>query len=118
MSWLAGKKVAITGQMASMTRGNAIALILAHGGEFVPAVNLHTSVLLLGQKGWPLRKDGHLTQQLRAAEQMRRDGLMIDIVPEEEMLRRIGQNAEGIHRLYTLAQLVELLRVPRARARA
>lgn len=112
MDLLKGKQVAITGKLAAMTRREAIALIAACGGEFVPAVSPATNVLLVGQGCWPLRKDGRIPRRLQKARQ-----LQIAIVNEDELLAQLGRS-DGVHRLYTLAQLLDLVNVPRPRVRA
>jgi tetratricopeptide (TPR) repeat protein len=118
--FLHGKRVAFTGKLACMTRAEAVQLVRAQGGEFVPAVTRHTSLVVVGSEGWPLQKDGRLTRKLLQARRLRHYGYPITILPEEEMLCQVGLQAqcEGIHQLYTTAQLCQILRIPRDRLRA
>src|SRR5262245_18858298 len=103
-----------------MTRAEATDLIRAHGGEFVASVNRRTCFLVVGQESWPLQKDGRLTRRLRQAHELQHAGSSLTILAEDELLNRLGAHlgADGVQRRYTLAQLVELLDVPRTRVRA
>src|SRR5262249_19211631 len=58
---LQGKRVAFTGRLASMTRAEAADLVRAHGGRFTTTLNRFTSLLVVGQDGWPFEKDGRLS---------------------------------------------------------
>jgi hypothetical protein len=111
---LKGKQVAITGRLASMTRTEAAQLIRAHGGSFASTVSQRTSILIVGQDGWPLQKDGRLTEKLRKAHLFQRSGIAIDVLSEDELLTRIGfkEHTEGVRRLYSTAQLSRLLKIP------
>jgi tetratricopeptide (TPR) repeat protein len=118
--FLRGKRVAFTGKLASMTRAEAIQLVRAQRGEFVRSVTRHTSLVVVGSEGWPLQKDGRLTHKLLQARRLRHYGYPIAVLPEEEMLCQVGLQAQyqGIHQLYTTAQLCQILRIPRDRLRA
>ena len=120
MSILEGKRVAFTGQLASMTRPEAADLVRAQGGTFVTSVTRTTSHLIVGQDGWPLRKDGSLSDKLQTAQKLQAAGVSIAILTEEELLERLGMEGadSGIHTRFTLAQLVRILKVPRNRLRA
>jgi tetratricopeptide (TPR) repeat protein len=118
-TWLAGKQVAFTGRLASMTRAEAAKLVEAHGGTFVTVVSRHTSFLVVGQEGLPLTKDGALSNKLQKARNL--DGAAdICILSEEEFFDRLGvaERSGGVHRLFSTAQLCRLLRVPRDRLRS
>jgi tetratricopeptide (TPR) repeat protein len=120
MNALAGKRVAFTGQLASMTRPEAADLVRAHGGTFVTSVNRKTSLLVVGQEGWPLRKDGGLSEKLERARHLQAAGCSVAVITEEELLERLGLEGagNGIHKRFSLAQLGRLLHVPRDRLRA
>jgi tetratricopeptide (TPR) repeat protein len=102
-----------------MTTHEAAALVQTYGGTFVPSVNRRTSLLVVGQEGWPLRKDGRLTQKLRKARLLQRQTPLV-ILTEEALLSRLGlaSRSDGIRRLYTLAELTRILRVRRDCLRA
>jgi tetratricopeptide (TPR) repeat protein len=118
--FLRGKRVAFTGKLASMTRAEAVQLVRSQGGEFVPAITRHTSFVIVGSEGWPLQKDGRLTRKLLQARRLRHYGYAVAVLPEEEMLCQLGLQAQsqGIHQLYTTAQLCRILHIPRDRLRA
>jgi tetratricopeptide (TPR) repeat protein len=116
---LGGKRVAFTGRLASLTRAEAVKLVEAYGGRFVHEVNRRTSLLIVGQEGWPLQKDGRLTHKLERAQALQRTGCSIAILQEQDWLAQIGLEPVGadIQRLYTTAQLAQLLKIPRDRLR-
>jgi cytochrome c-type biogenesis protein CcmH/NrfG len=112
---LQGKRIAFTGKLASLSRSSAAALVRAHGGEFAPLVTEHTSMLVVGQEGWPLRKDGRLTRKLEKAKALRQKR-RLEILTEAELLRRLGLE-QGFQKL-TTAQVSEALRIPGKRVRS
>src|SRR5262249_29798611 len=115
---LRGKRVAFTGRLACMTRAEAARLVRAHGGAFSRMVTERTSVLVVGQEGWPLQKDGRLTAKLLKAQNLRRVGHSIQILQEQDFLSRLGlDSTDGIRRLYTNSQLTKLLGLSRERLR-
>ena len=65
--WLQGKRVAVTGRLLSMTHAGFAQLVAERGGEFVPLPNRRTSLLVIGQDGWPLEPNGRQTKSLRMA---------------------------------------------------
>jgi tetratricopeptide (TPR) repeat protein len=113
------KQVAFTGRLASMTRAKAAELVRAHGGSFVATVSQRTSFLVVGQDGWPLQQDGRLTDKLRKARSLQRAGSPITVLPEGELLSRLGlePRAEEVRQHYSTAQLSRLLKIPGDRLR-
>src|SRR5258707_322709 len=69
---LAGQKVAFTGKLASLTLAEAKELLRACGAEWVPTVTAQTALLVVGQDGLPLRRDGRLTRNLQMARRLQR----------------------------------------------
>ena len=116
---LKGKRVAFTGKLASMTRAKAKALVRGHGGIFASSLSRRTSVLVIGQDGWPLQKDGRLTSKLRRAHAFARAGQRIVVLSEEEFLILLGleSHAEEVRRVYSTAELSSLLKIPGDRVR-
>jgi tetratricopeptide (TPR) repeat protein len=107
---LRGKRVAFTGRLACLTRAEAARLVRVHGGIFKTTVNEQTSVLVVGQEGWPLQKNGRLTRKLQEVQKLQQSGLAVEILQEQEFLRRLGlERSEEIHRLYTTSQIARLL---------
>lgn len=115
---LRGQQVAFTGRMATMTRSEAAALVASFGGQFSPLVTRNTAYLVVGQEGLPLTKRGGLTNKLRKARQLGAGRPMI--LGEQEFFDRLGLSTASadVHRLYSMAQLCRLLRLPRDRLRA
>jgi tetratricopeptide (TPR) repeat protein len=118
-AWLKSKRVAFTGRLASMTRAEGVALIRKHGGYPVSKVTRLTSLLVVGQDGWPLQKDGRLTTKLRTARSLQRVGCKLAVIGEEELLGRLDSESliDGVRRLYGTAQLSSLLKIPGDRLR-
>jgi tetratricopeptide (TPR) repeat protein len=117
---LAGQRVAITGRLASMTHVEMAELISACGGEYAAVPNRSTTLLVVGQDGWPLHEDGRPTQNLEKARRLRAGGGPIEMVTEGDFLDRLGlaEQQAAIHRRYTVAQLSRILGIPGARLRA
>src|SRR5207249_907441 len=76
--------------------------------------------LVVGQDGWPLRRDGRLSKNLLKAQSLQRDGHAIAILSEDEFLTKLGLDSgtSGISRLYSTAELTRILKVQRDRLRA
>ncbi|HVW02508.1 MAG TPA: tetratricopeptide repeat protein [Planctomycetaceae bacterium] len=119
-SKLAGAIVVFTGRLAAMTRVEAVDLVQAHGGVFARAVSSHTRILVVGEEGWPLKRDGRLTRKLSLARSLQHRGRSIEILREAEFFDRLGVGAreEDVSRHYTLAQLTRILGIRRDRLRA
>jgi tetratricopeptide (TPR) repeat protein len=117
---LAGERVAFTGRLACLTRAEAADLVGRYGGECVAAVNRRTTLLVVGQDGWPLRSDGRVTSKLEAARHTRRAGCPLAVISEEELLARVGMvdRSQAVFRRYTAAQLTQLLGIRGDRVRA
>ena len=117
---LDGKRIVFTGRLASMPRFDAAALVRVHGGRCETAVTGKTSILVVGQEGWPLRRDGAISSKLKNAKKRQALGQSLVIQTEEEWLNALGlhEQSEGIHRRFTPAQLGRLLKLPRQRLAA
>lgn len=112
--WLRGKRVSVTGRLVSMTHADFAELVVAHGGEFVPLPNRGTSVLVIGQVGWPLEPDGRQTTSLVRARRFRAYGYPIELLNEEEFYGRLelADPKNAIHRRCTIHQLSRALKLP------
>jgi tetratricopeptide (TPR) repeat protein len=66
--------VAFTGRFASMKREEAFALVRRHGGTPRRGVTRKTTVLVVGELGWPLLPDGQPSKSLSLAKSF---GVMI-----------------------------------------
>jgi tetratricopeptide (TPR) repeat protein len=117
---LAGETVTFTGRLVSLTKAQAIELVLQGGGECVQSVTKLTTLLVIGQEGWPLKRDGRLTRKLRRARTLIDSGLPLTVLTEEDWLRRLNlqPQLDQVSRLFSLAELNGMLGVPPDRLRA
>ena len=111
---LAGETLALTGTLASMTHEQAAEIIEQHGGNFTQHVSRHTTLLVIGEEGWPLEDDGKPSVKLQHAESLIREGFEIRIVGESDWLSMMGLYTDDpeVKRLYTPAMLSKLLNLP------
>jgi tetratricopeptide (TPR) repeat protein len=112
---LHGERVAFAGKLASMTLAEAATLVRKQGGEWVRSVTARTSMLVVGQDGWPLQSDGRLTYNLREARRRQRIE-PIEILSEADWLGRLGSTLPTTAVLST-PQLSQVLRIPGKRIR-
>lgn len=117
---LSGRRVAITGRLASMTHREVGELIAELGGTVVQMPTRNTQFVVVGQEGLPLGNDGAPTACLVRARQLKAIGYPIEIVNEEAFLSQLGlvNHESQVHRRYTIVQLSRILGVPRDRIRA
>lgn len=110
---LQGEKIAFTGTLASMTHRQAMDLAEQHGGQTSQHVGHQTTLLVVGEEGWPLEDDGRISVKLLQARQLHDKGAPIRIVSESEWLTLL--NVEPRERqqlqLYTPAMLSQLLKI-------
>ncbi len=111
---LQGERVTFTGTLGSMTHAEAAALVVQHGGEATEHVSRQTTMLVVGEEGWPLEEDGQPSVKLRQVTEWNDDGADIRVVNEADFLHLIGlsERRDEIRRLYTPAMLSRLLDVP------
>ncbi len=117
---LAGQCIAFTGRLASMSRRVAVETVERNGGSVTPTVNQQTTLLVIGREGWPLKPDGRLTRKLQRARRLQQKKHAIEVVPEERFLRLVELQPleEQVRRMYTTAELTDLLDVPRSQIEA
>jgi DNA-binding transcriptional MerR regulator len=110
---LAGERVSFTGTLASMTHAQAAEVVRQHGGEATEHVSRQTTMLVVGEEGWPLEEDGSPSVKLRDVEQWNKAGEQIRIVEEADFLHLVGlsETRDEVRRLYTPATLSTLLDV-------
>lgn len=110
---LAGQRVALTGTFASMTQTQADELVRENGGDTTDRVSGQTTLLIVGEEGWPLDADGHPSVDFQKAETLRVNGTPIRIITETDFLRMMNlSESDTSGRLYTPAMLTRLLEVP------
>ncbi|WP_437228637.1 tetratricopeptide repeat protein [Planctomicrobium sp. SH661] len=110
---LQGERVAFTGTLASMTHAQAAELVALHGGTATDHVSRQTTILVIGEEGWPLEDNGQPSVKLQQAERWRQSGSEIELLNESNWLSLLGLNdhREEVHRLYTPAMLSSILRI-------
>ncbi len=108
---LEGEHVSLTGTLASMTHEAAYKLVEEHGGTSMHHVSKVTTLLVIGEEGWPLDPDGNPSQKLLHTQELQGDGIDIRILKESDWLNALGLNdqQQDVHRLYTPAMLSQLL---------
>jgi tetratricopeptide (TPR) repeat protein len=111
---LTGEKVSFTGTLASMTHQQAHELVEQHGGTATHSVSRQTTMLVVGEEGWPLEADGHPSIKLQQVTQWQEEGVAVRIVSESDWLRVVGLDGrrQEVHSLYTPAMLCQSLNVP------
>ncbi len=111
---LQSEHVAFTGTLASMTHRQAQTLAEEHGGTAMQHISRQTTMLVIGEEGWPLDPDGQPSQKLQQTQDLRAQGYDIKLVKESDWLALLdlGEQGEQIRRLYTPAMLSKLLGVP------
>jgi DNA-binding transcriptional MerR regulator len=112
-----GGNVLLIGQPATMTREAFAELIASHGGAFrtgAASTSTRHALVVVGQREWPLTKDGRLPDHLRALiARGRTERVWSLVVPEDQFLSALGkpEYVEAVHRLYTTSTLTEVLGV-------
>lgn len=87
---LFGRRVAFTGGLASLTRAEAAARVLAVGGEPQATVNKHTNFLVIGaENGYAIDPHTAATAKFAKAEALRAKGSEIEILDEITFLRML-----------------------------
>jgi tetratricopeptide (TPR) repeat protein len=111
---LTGEKVSFTGTLASMTHQQAHELVEQNGGTATHSVSRQTTMLVVGEEGWPLEADGHPSIKLQQVTQWQSEGVVVRVVSESDWLRLMGLDGrrQEIHSLYTPAMLSQSLNMP------
>lgn len=109
---LAGERVAFTGTLASMTHRQAAELVEQHGGTPVQGVSQQTTLLVIGEEGWPLEPDGQPSLKLQQAQAIQERGSNLRLLSESEWLSALGLASRSkSQQLYTPAMLSQVLSV-------
>jgi DNA-binding transcriptional MerR regulator len=110
---LAGEHVSFTGTLASMTHKEAYSRVVECGGTAAEHISRHSTMLVIGEEGWPLEADGKPSVKLLHAETFNAGGLDIRIVNESEWLGFVGLDGwrGELHRRCTPAMLSQMLNV-------
>lgn len=110
---LQGERLAFTGTLASMTHSAAAGLVAEHGGVATEHVSRQTTMLIVGEEGWPLEDNGQPSIKLQQALRFQQAGQELRIVNESDFLSLLGltEHRDEVHRLYTPAMLSSVLKV-------
>lgn len=110
---LQGERISFTGTLASMTHRQAMDLAEQHGGATTHSASKQTTMLVVGEEGWPLETDGKPSVKLQQVTEWRQQGTDIKVVPESEWLHLLGleERRRDVHRLLTPAMLSQSLNV-------
>ena len=107
---LAGERVTFTGTLASMTHSQAGELVVEHGGEATSHVSRLTTLLVIGEEGWPLEEHGQPSLKLVQARGLMEAGQALRLLRESEFLRLLGLDpGEAQQELHTPAMLQQSL---------
>lgn len=111
---LQGERLAFTGTLASMTHRQAQQLAEAHSGTATPHISRQTTILVVGEEGWPLEADGTPSVKLQHVQRLCEEGLAIRVLSESDWLTCLGlhDKLQDVRRHYTPAMLSQLLNVP------
>jgi tetratricopeptide (TPR) repeat protein len=114
---LDGQKVAFTGKLATMARADAIRLVRELGGAWSQTVGRETTMLVIGQEGWPLQANGRLSRKLQRAKSLA-SSQPLAILGERAFFERVGVDPpSGQLRNFSTARLGQLLNIPGHRIR-
>lgn len=110
---LQGERIAFTGTLASMTHRQGFELAERNGGVATADVSRQTTMLVVGEEGWPLEADGKPSLKWQHANEFREQGVPLRILSESEWLNLLGlyDQKPDVERLHTPAMLSELLDV-------
>jgi tetratricopeptide (TPR) repeat protein len=110
---LKNARVAFTGKLASMTRQEAVRIVLAAGGKTTDSISRSTSTLVVGMCGWPLLPDGQISDKLRRAEKLVRNGYEIRIVSELVFLQlaELAERQCELWKAYSKTEVCRLLNI-------
>jgi tetratricopeptide (TPR) repeat protein len=111
---LQGRRVALVGKLAGMSKRDAGQLLRDHGAVLAQRPDAAVHLIVLGEAGSPLAA-GIDPEELFDAETRRSaEQGSLEVITETQLWERLGllDVRQDIHRLYTPAMLAELLRVP------
>ncbi|GAB4149369.1 MAG: tetratricopeptide repeat protein [Planctomycetaceae bacterium] len=97
-----------------MTHREAMEIVRQFGGIGTAHVSRKTTLLVVGEEGWPLEPDGQPSQKLLQVNEWRAEGSECRVIRESEWLFLIGleERRRNIHGEHTPAMLSQLLNVP------
>lgn len=111
---LAGKRIALVGRLAGMSRRQAAQLIRSRGASLAEKPDPSVDLIVLGEADWPLGQSGNLDQVLDGPTRQAVARGAVSLVGETELWQQLGlvEQEHDARRLYTPAMLAELVGVP------
>jgi tetratricopeptide (TPR) repeat protein len=119
-SALAGKEIALSGRLFSMSRTQAVQRILQAGGRPVREPGPSTAILVAGSALGHLTAEGMVDRNLARFRQLKQQNAPILLLNEPEFLRLLGaeEELEDFSRLYTAEQVSSIAGAPLAEVRS
>jgi len=111
---LDGRRVALAGKLAGMTRRQAEELVRQHGGSIVARVDADTELVIVGDESPDGKSLAAAKASLGDAARLAWQAGRLQILRESELWARLGlvDAGQDVKRLYTPVMLAELVRVP------
>lgn len=111
---LQGKRVALVGRLASMSRRQAAQVLRGHGAVVVEQPDRSVHLVVVGERELPLSEGGDIDDLLDGPIRQVIDQGTLEVITETELWQRLGvvDAQQDIRRLYTPAMLADLLGVP------
>jgi tetratricopeptide (TPR) repeat protein len=113
---LHGKVVTFVGKLASMSRRDAAQLVREHGGATAEKPGPGVQVVVVGEQDLPLPGGAAQEEPFDAPTLAALERGDLEVVAESRFWQQLGlvEAQHEVHRLYTPAELAELLSVPLA----
>jgi tetratricopeptide (TPR) repeat protein len=93
-----------------MTHSQAGEVVVEHGGEATSHVSWQTTLLVIGEEGWPLEEDGQPSVKLVQTRELMQAGQPLRLLGESDFLKLLGLEETGNRQeLHTPAMLQQSL---------
>jgi tetratricopeptide (TPR) repeat protein len=110
---LAGRRLAIVGKLASMSKRDAAQLLRRHGASLAEQPDPSVDLIVVGEDGLPLAEIDGLDDLVDGPTRRAIDEGRAEVLTETRLWQRLGlvEAEHDVQRLYTPAMLAELLGV-------
>jgi NAD-dependent DNA ligase len=88
---LSGQAFVFTGTLVAMGRKEAQKLVQQQGGQVPASVTSTTTYLVLGDADYADFEAGRVSSKLKSAQKLIASGSALQIIPEREFLKLVGQ---------------------------
>lgn len=111
---LAGRRLAVVGKLASMSKRDAAQLLRRHGTAIAERPDATVDLIVVGEHGLPLGEIDDLDELVDGPTRQAIEEGRTEVLTETQLWQRLGlvETEHDIQRLYTPAMLAELLGVP------